>query len=79
MTFTRDVVAAEVRAAIARANITQAALAAQIRLSPAGLSERLSGARPFNTDDLAEIADVLGVDPFSFLMGVPSRSAGSAA
>lgn len=48
--------------------MTQAALASQIRLSPAGLSERLSGARAFNTDDLAEIAAVLGVSPFDFLI-----------
>lgn len=69
MTFTRDAVAAEVRAALARANVTQSALAAQIRLSPAGLSERLSGARAFTTDDLAEIAAVLGIDPFTFFAG----------
>jgi len=63
----RQVVAGEVRAAMGRANVTQQHLAAQIGISPAGLSERLSGQRAFTTDHLYAIAEVLGINPLTLL------------
>lgn len=66
MNMTRPIVAAEVRAAMARANVTQAALAEMLNTSPATLSDRLAERRPFTTDELLRIGEALGVDPFSF-------------
>lgn len=65
-------VAAEVRAALGRANMTSTSLATKISLSRAGLSERLNGHRAFSTDQLTEIGDALGVDPLAFLMASSS-------
>lgn len=67
----RAVVAAEIRAAMARAGIKQAALADAIGMSPPSLSERLNLRRPFNMDHLHAIADELDVDVFS-LMAPPT-------
>jgi transcriptional regulator with XRE-family HTH domain len=64
---TRQVVAAEVRAAMGRAHVTATTLAPAIGISRAGLSERLNGHRPFDTDQLVAIADVLGVEVFSLM------------
>jgi transcriptional regulator with XRE-family HTH domain len=50
-----------------RANVTQQQLAAQIGISPAGLSERLSGQRPFTTDHLYAIAEALAINPLTLL------------
>jgi hypothetical protein len=71
----RDGVAAEVRAAIARVGINQTALADQIKMSRASLSASLNGHRAFDTDELAEIGEVLGVNPLSFLMPPHDRLA----
>lgn len=59
---TRTEVAAEVRAAMGRHRVTQAALAEKIGVSRATLSERVSGARAFTTDELVVICEVLGLD-----------------
>lgn len=71
MNMSRPIVAAEVRAAMARANVTQSALAEQLTISKNTFSDRLAGRRPFTTDDLLEISEALGVDPFSFFPSVP--------
>jgi transcriptional regulator with XRE-family HTH domain len=67
---TRGQVAGEVRAVLARRQITQTALADQITMSRASLSASLNGLRAFDTDELAEIGAVLGVDPLAFLLPV---------
>ena len=72
----RQVVAGEVRAAMGRANVTQQQLAAQIGISPAGLSERLSGQRAFTTDHLYAIAEALGINPLT-LFTPPAEVAAS--
>lgn len=63
----RRIVAAEVRAAMGRAGVNQTQLAKRINMSPSALSQRLTADRPFTTDHLFEIAEVLGVDPLSLL------------
>ena len=60
---TNQAVAAEVRAAIARAGLRQADLADAIGISRGSLSSRLSGERAFRIDELVAIARVLGVQP----------------
>lgn len=74
MNFTRPSVAAEVRAAMARADLTQTELAAKLSISRAALSDRMIGKRPFTIDDLHEIGAALGVDPMIFLLP-PGRQA----
>lgn len=64
--MSRPIVAGEVRAAMARANVTQQALANSLGVSAGTLSERLAGRRPFTTDELEQVGYALGVDPFSF-------------
>lgn len=61
-------VAAEVRAALARRQITQTALAAATGRSQAYWSRRLTGDRPLTIDDLSAIADLTAV-PLSSLLG----------
>lgn len=73
----REEVAAEVRAAMGRKNMTQSALATEIKMSRAALSERLSGQRAFDTDELDAIGAVLGVGPLAFLIPVVSTRAAS--
>lgn len=61
-TATREVIAGEVRAALARSQVRQSELAAAIGISQAALSERLNARRPFDTDQLTRICDHLGLD-----------------
>lgn len=68
MNLSRPSVAAEIRAAMGRANITQSQLADRITLSPHRLSQRLNGKAPFTLDQLIEIGEALDVDPMSFLL-----------
>lgn len=66
--LTRDRVAANVRAEIARVGIRRAEVASALGLSYAGLSRRLSGAVAFDVDELAALAVLLNV-PSSLLLG----------
>jgi transcriptional regulator with XRE-family HTH domain len=75
---TRQVVAAEVRAAMARADVNQVTLAEAIGISRAGLSERLNSIRPFNTDHLNAIADYLGIDVFTLMVPPASHKSEAA-
>lgn len=59
--------AGEARAALARANVTQTALAEQTGRSQAYWSRRLSGEVPLDVVDLAEVASLTGT-PVSVLM-----------
>ncbi len=63
---TRERVAGEVRAAMARHRVTQAALAKRIGISRTVLSERLNAQRPFDVDQLMAISAVLGVNLLTF-------------
>lgn len=70
----RDLVAAEVRAQLARQRITQQELAAATGLSQASISERLRGKTPFTTDDLERISEALGVHPAVLVGGTSGYS-----
>ena len=60
-------VAAEVRAELARQRVSQEALCARIGMSQSTLSRRITGEHPFDTSELAEIAEVLGVPVSRFI------------
>ena len=47
---------------MARQRLTQLQLAAKLRWTPGYLGRRLSGAVPWSTDDLDEVANGLSVD-----------------
>lgn len=63
----RAMIAAEVRAELARQNKTQRDLADRLRITQPSVQLRLSGQRPFRAEELAVIADWLGVPPAQFL------------
>jgi hypothetical protein len=61
-TTTRSIrVADEVRAEMARSRVTGTTLAQSVGMSNATLSRRLSGAIPFNLDELSAVATRLGL------------------
>jgi len=66
----RDLVAAEVRALMARRRVSGAELARGIGVPQASLQRRLSGRYPFDVDVLAMIADYFDV-PLHSLFLVP--------
>jgi transcriptional regulator with XRE-family HTH domain len=57
----RAAIAAEIRAELARQNLTYAALAKAIGMSPSTLGRRLEGLRPFYLEELEAIAQFLGL------------------
>jgi DNA-binding Xre family transcriptional regulator len=61
-TTSREKVAGEVRAAMARKRITAAALSAQVDISKAALSRKLNAKACITIDELLDIAEALGVD-----------------
>jgi transcriptional regulator with XRE-family HTH domain len=70
-TPSRQIIAAEVRAAMGRAGVNQSELSELVPMSRAALSERLNGKRAFSTDHLFLIAEALGTDPISLM--IPAR------
>ena len=56
-----DVVSEEIRAQLGRRRMSQAGLARTLHVSPSWVSLRLSGKQPIDLNDLADIADGLGV------------------
>ncbi|RBO73474.1 hypothetical protein DSP71_04785 [Microbacterium sp. H6] len=60
-------VAAEVRAAIARAGLTHKQVAEAIGMAEATFSRRANGHTPFSVVDTVLIAVFLGIDPVSLL------------
>ena len=64
--FTRRV-AAEVRAELARQKVSQETLCTRIGMSQSTLSRRITGEYPFDTTELADIAQALGVPVARFL------------
>lgn len=74
----RQKVAAEVRAASARAGVSTRELAQQLGMSEGTLGRKMRGERPFIAEDLLLIADRLQCDPAS-LIPKPADVAGNAA
>lgn len=66
-TSTRKAVAAEVRAAIARAGLHPTAVADKAGISRTTFRRRISGDSPFTIDELVATANALGVDVSTFL------------
>lgn len=64
-----EIVAAEVRAHMARARINQTQLAGALGLTQSSVSKRLRGVVAFNTDELQTVANLLGVHPAELLGG----------
>lgn len=64
--FTRRV-AAEVRAELARQKVSQETLCQRIGMSQSTLSRRITGDYPFDTTELAKIAEALGVTVTRFM------------
>lgn len=65
MTY-REKIAANVRAEIGRADLTQKAVSKIIGLSTAAVSERLKAKVDFKPEELKILADYLGIDPVIF-------------
>lgn len=55
-------IAAEIRAELGRANISQAEFAPRIGLTSSSLSRRMNGEIPWNIDELELVAQELGVE-----------------
>ena len=66
--------AANVRAEFGRLRITQATAATATSISEAALSKRLNAKIPFDVDELAAIASLVGVEPAA-LLSEPARLA----
>lgn len=63
----RDAIAAEVRAQMARAGLTQADLAHLAHMTPQSLSKKLRGLTSFTVEELLRISGALGVSPAQLL------------
>jgi transcriptional regulator with XRE-family HTH domain len=71
-------VAAEVRAEVARQNVTQFELARILEIAQPSVSRRLNGKHPFDTDELDKLAAAFGVPVDRFLRAPLSLIAGAA-
>ncbi|WP_029291819.1 helix-turn-helix transcriptional regulator [Cellulomonas sp. HZM] len=60
-------VADEVRAAMARRRVTQTMVADRLNMSQAAVSRRLSGSVAFDVNELAAVADLLGIESADLL------------
>lgn len=67
-------ISSELRAELARQRLSQAEVALAMGRSQAYLSRRLSGDIPFDVDDLAQLAEILGV-PVAALLGALADAA----
>lgn len=65
---------ANVRAEMARAGISQTSLATSLGISQAAVSKRLRGEVAFNVDELAAVAEVLGVALSALLAEQPAST-----
>jgi transcriptional regulator with XRE-family HTH domain len=75
----RELVAAEIRAHLARRRISNRRLAAMLGATPAWVDRRLNGTTAVDTDDLEKIAQALGMTPMDLLAGIPFQSGAPAA
>lgn len=64
---------------LTRMGQTQSWLASKLDRSPMWLSNRLTGRVPLNTNDIAEVATGLGVEPFDLLAMAREEASASAA
>lgn len=71
---TVDTIAANIRAEVARARLTDAEFAARFGLTPMSMSRRLSGATPFTTAEVARAATFFGVSIESLFTPHPGPS-----
>lgn len=69
LSVSRESIAAEVRAQMARHRRSGRSVALEIGWNQAYLSRRLTGEIAFNTDELVAIAEVLDVPVVSFFQG----------
>lgn len=75
----RQRIAAEVRAAVAWADMNKPDLADQLGITPSGLSRKLTGERPFTGEQLVIIARATGVSAGRLLSTGPAPSESEAA
>lgn len=68
-----EVIAAEIRAEMARQGISQRELGERLGFTQAGVSRRLLGQKPLEVDDVERIAEALGVSMQQ--LGWPAMSA----
>lgn len=66
----RDLVAAELRAHLARRRISNRRLARMLGTTPAWIDRRVNGTTAVSTDDLELIAQALGMTPMDLIQGV---------
>lgn len=71
-TATREAVAAEVRAVAARKRVAQKAIASVLGISQQAMSRRWTGQLAFDVDELAVVADYLGIDWHDLLPPTPT-------
>lgn len=57
----RSALAGEIRAELARQNLTYSALAEATGITPSTISRRLQGVKPFDLDEIHTIAQFLGL------------------
>lgn len=62
-------VTANIRAEMARRQVTQQDIADHLKLSPAAISARMSGQTKISVEELVDIARYLGVQPAELLAG----------
>jgi transcriptional regulator with XRE-family HTH domain len=65
----REIIAEEIRALMARRQVSQTELAQAIGVAPATLSERVRGLKPFDMDQLERIAEHLDTSIESIIIG----------
>ena len=71
----RNLVAAELRAHLARRRMSNRALARQLGTTPAWIDRRLNGTTAISTDDLEMIGNALGMAPMQLLSGITHSGA----
>lgn len=74
---TRLGIATEIRAQMGRKRVSANVLARKVGMSSGALSERLSGKRAFNTDQLAKVTAVLDMDLLALFVAAESSGAAS--
>jgi len=70
-----NTVGATVRAEMARRRVTQRQIAEALGLSQTQISRRLAGEVAFNVDELAVVADFLGVAISTLVVSAPASAA----
>lgn len=71
--FSLDVIN-EIRRAIDESGLSDSEIIKQSGISSAYFYRRMRGERPFNTNDIAKIADVLGMDAFIILRRAAAKN-----